>query len=109
MYREIHVLATTPPHPNIINHRVALVTISHSWFADAFRLFIQVERSHLLSNPADTPSLERRIRWAVQMASGIYHLHRVAHTYGDIKLDNIVLSANDDATSFVGTTTPRYY
>jgi hypothetical protein len=29
MYREIHVLAAIPPHPNIINHPVALVTISH--------------------------------------------------------------------------------
>ncbi len=28
--------------------------------------------------PTDTPSLERRIRWAVQMASAVHHLHRVA-------------------------------
>lgn len=32
------------------------------------------------------------------MAFAIYHLHRVANTYhGDIKLDNIVLSTDDDA------------
>ena len=32
------------------------------------------------------------------MVSAIHHLHRVANTYhGDIKLDNVVLSTDDDA------------
>ena len=32
------------------------------------------------------------------MVSAIHHLHRVANTYhGDIKLDNVVLSSDDDA------------
>jgi len=44
------------------------------------------------------PSLARQIRWANQMVSAIHHLHRVAYTYyGDIKLDNVVLSIDDDA------------
>ncbi|KAF8352065.1 hypothetical protein F5887DRAFT_1170807 [Amanita rubescens] len=105
MYREIHVLATIPPHPNIINHPVALVTISHvqdqlvCGFLSSFHPGGTIAFALEPPIPIDTPLLERRIRWAVQMASAIHHLHRVAHTYhGDIKLDNIVLSANNIRT-----------
>ena len=50
------------------------------------------------SPDSEPPSLARRIQWANQMASAIHHLHRVAYTYHeDIKLDNVVLSTDDDA------------
>ena len=104
MYREILVLSTIPPHPNIIDCPVALVTISHlhgqlvCGFLSSFHPGGTIASAIEPVTPADTPSLERRIRWAAQMASAIFHLHLVAHTYhGDIKLDNIVLSANENA------------
>jgi len=69
-----------------------------SWFADSFRLFIQVERSHLLLSPQFQPT---PLRWSAEF-DGLYRWHRPSTTFiawhhGDIKLDNIVLSANDDA------------
>jgi hypothetical protein len=105
MYREMHVLMTIPPHPNIVGPPVALVTIPRadgpavcgflSPFHPGGTIACALGRSALDGEP---PSLARRIRWAAQMASAIHHLHRVAHTYhGDIKLDNVVLSAQDDA------------
>lgn len=105
MYREIHVLVMIPPHPNIVGPPVALVTVPclDSQAVCGFLLPFHsggtiASALNPVSLDSESPSLARRVRWAYQMVSAIHHIHRVAHTYhGDIKLDNVVISANDDA------------
>ena len=101
MYNEMRILMKIPPHPNIIQPPIALVTMLRAGepvVCGFLAKFHPGGNIRDLLDAADPPSLERRVRWASQIAAAIHHLHRVAHTYhGDIKLDNVVLSANDDA------------
>jgi hypothetical protein len=105
MYREINVLMMIPAHPNIIGNPIALVTVPCvnspvvCGFLVPFHPGGTIAHALNPSSPdSEPPSLARRIRWANQMVSAIHHLHRVAYTYhGDIKLDNVVLSTDDDA------------
>ena len=105
MYREINILMVIPPHPNIIGTPVGLVTVPRAdgpvvcGFLSPFHPGGTIACALNPSSPdSEPPSLARRIRWANQMVSAIHHLHRVANTYhGDIKLDNVVLSTDDDA------------
>ena len=101
MYRELRVVMTITPHDNIIKPPVALIVVPRVGGPVVCGFLTQYHAGGNLRDivkAIDVPSLARRIRWAAQIASAVHHLHRVAGAYhGDLKLDNVVISDNDDA------------
>ncbi len=96
---EMAFLRTIPPHPNIISPPVGYISRVHDGKRAICGYLVKYYTGGSLDSPerASAP-LVARIKWAYQIASGLSHLHHVAHTYhGDIKLDNVVLDENGDA------------
>lgn len=98
---EMQLLRTIPPHPHIIGPPIAYVSREFEGTAFVCGFVLRLlpggnVRDVLVEQ--EPVALERRVKWAYQLARALVHIHHVAHTYhGDIKLDNIVLDANDDA------------
>nr|VWO99156.1 Glyco_trans_2-like domain-containing protein [Ganoderma boninense] len=96
---EMTFLRTIPPHPHIVSPPVGYISRIHEGKRVLCGYLLKYYSGGPLGEPerVDAP-IATRIKWAYQMASGLHHLHHVAHTYhGDIKLYNVVLDENGDA------------
>jgi hypothetical protein len=100
IYHEAHILSRIPPYPAILGAPTGYLTrprgetgVMCGFCVDYFPggcIQDVIERSHV--------PLVRRSKWASQIVSAVWHLHRVAHTFhGDIKLDNVILDPRDNA------------
>ncbi|KAM5530199.1 hypothetical protein V8D89_016135 [Ganoderma adspersum] len=96
---EMSFLRTIPPHPHIISPPVGYISRVHNGKRVLCGYLLKYYPGGSLGQPERFGApIATRIKWAYQVASGLHHLHHVAHTYhGDIKLDNVVLDENGDA------------
>ena len=96
---EMVFLQTIPPHPHIISPPVEYISRTHDGKRVLCGYLVKYYPGGSLGEPhRATKPPATRVKWAYQIASGLHHLHHVAHTYhGDIKLDNVVLDENGDA------------
>ena len=96
---EMAFLRTIPPHPHIISPPVRYISRIHNGKKVICGFLLKYYPGGSLGAPERVGApIAMRIKWAYQIASGLHHLHHVAHTYhGDIKLDNVVLDENGDA------------
>ena len=96
---EMSLLRTIPPHPHIISPPVGYISRAHDRKRVLCGFLLKYYPGGSLGAPEQVGApIAMRIKWAYQIASGLHHLHHVAHTYhGDIKLDNVVLDENGDA------------
>ncbi|KAJ6446008.1 Tyrosine-protein kinase, active site protein [Purpureocillium lavendulum] len=106
LYHELKQLLAMPPHPNVIARPVHLVTKRCSFGNKVAVVGFTVE-NHVHGSLRDLipflqvhgqVSLDDKIKWSVQLASGLVHLRNTACIfYPDLRLDNIVLSESWDA------------
>ena len=96
---EMSLLRTIPPHPHIIKPPVGYISRVQNGKKVLCGFLLKYYPGGSLGAPERVGApIASRIKWAYQIASGLHHLHHVAHTYhGDIKLDNVVLDGNGDA------------
>ncbi|KAM5530200.1 hypothetical protein V8D89_016136 [Ganoderma adspersum] len=96
---EMAFLRTIPPHSHIISPPVGYISRVHDGRRVLCGYLLKYYPGGSLGAPERVGApIATRIKWAYQVASGLHHLHHVAHTYhGDIKLDNVVLDENGDA------------
>ena len=96
---EMAFLRTIPPHPHIMSSPVGYISRTYNSKRVLCGYLVKYYTGGSLAEPERAAApLATRVKWAFQIASGLHHLHRVAHTYhGDIKLDNVVLDENGDA------------
>ncbi|PIL33768.1 hypothetical protein GSI_04393 [Ganoderma sinense ZZ0214-1] len=96
---EMAFLRTIRPHPHVISPPVGYISRVHDDKRVLCGYLLKYHPGGSLDQPEriDAP-IATHIKWAYQVASGLHHLHHVAHTYhGDIKLNNVVLDENGDA------------
>lgn len=106
LYHELKLLLTTRPHPNIIARPAHLVTkrIIFGSKKSVLGFTLEFHRHGTLrdivpflgSSGSLDPS--EQFKWAIQIASALKHFRETTGTfYPDLRLDNIVLSAQRDA------------
>ena len=90
--QEIKILTALPPHSNVL----AFFGVALS--SDSLSSYIITElASHgslydYLHVKKNVPSPDQSLAWALQVASGMYHLHRNNVVHRDLKSGNILLS-----------------
>ena len=90
--REIEILTSLPSHPNVI--KLYGVAVSN----DAVNTYIITELApngslyNYLHAKGEKPSPDQSFAWALQVASGMQHLHSNNVVHRDLKSGNILLS-----------------
>ena len=100
IYHESRILSGIPPHPAIVGHPIGYLTRAHGDTEVVYGFLVEYFPGGCIGDIIENSdvSLIRRSKWASQIVSAVWHLHHVSNTFhGDIKLDNIVLDAHDDA------------
>lgn len=97
LYHELRLLLTTPPHPNIINRPLYLVTkrVSFGGKRGVTGFLLEYHPAGTLAaclkSTRDIP-LETKVKWACQLTSALEHVvSSPVGYYPDLKLDNILL------------------
>jgi len=104
LYHELKYLLTLPPHPNMISRprhlvtkkcgfggKTAVVGFTMTYHpAGTLRDILPFRRIHGTLHIAD------QLKWAIQLTSTMIHIRDHGRYYSDLRLDNILLSANDD-------------
>ncbi|KAJ6050554.1 uncharacterized protein N7446_010663 [Penicillium canescens] len=99
LYRELLLLLSVKPHPNIISRPVHIVTKKVNFGGKKGICGFLLEfhsggtlATRITSKPANTINLGTKVRWAYQLASALAHVKTSSMGYySDLKLDNIVL------------------
>ncbi|KAL4911527.1 hypothetical protein BDW74DRAFT_9169 [Aspergillus multicolor] len=104
-YHELHFLLSCPPHPHIMPRPLAVVTkksafggkngvvgfLLQHFQGGSLREILPVrQRSTILSDSV-------KLRWCRQVASALSHLHEVGAFYSDLRPDNVLLDAEENA------------
>ena len=105
LYHELRQLLVIPPHPNIVARPVHLVTKKGTFGSKTSVLGFTLE-FHVHGSMRDLIpflkihgrlSLQDQVKWSLQLASALLHLRETTGSfYPDLRLDNLVLSANND-------------
>ena len=90
--REIQILTALPPHPNVItffgvalsNDRINTYIITELAPRGSLYDYLHVKK--------EEPSPDQSLAWALQVASGVQHLHSNNVVHRDLKSGNILLS-----------------
>lgn len=106
LYHELRQLLTIPQHPNIVSRPVHLVTKQCGFGGKVAVVGFTLEY-HIHGSLRDLipflklhgmVSLADETKWSIQLASALVHLRATTDVfYPDLRLDNIVLSASQDA------------
>ncbi|KAK7907868.1 hypothetical protein PG985_015171 [Apiospora marii] len=105
LYHELKILSTTPPHSNVIPRPVHIVKKTCHFGAKkaiaGFTTVYQPKGSLRDILPQarihDQLHAAKQFKWSIQLTTAIKHLRDTTGTYyPDLRLDNVVLSANDD-------------
>ncbi|KAI1144781.1 hypothetical protein F4825DRAFT_310526 [Nemania diffusa] len=105
MYHELRELLNIPPHPNIIARPIFIVTRKVRDIEQpavcGFILQFHTGGSllHALTDLSHRPELQfaTKVKWLRQIISAFRHIHSSANRYySDLRLDNLVLSGDDD-------------
>ena len=96
MPREVEVYNKLPPHPNIL----PLLGIAYD---DDDTILICMELADMslydyLHTKQMKPSVQQSIKWAVQIASGMHHIHQHGIAHRDLKSANVLLFEEADIT-----------
>lgn len=104
LYHELRILLTLPPHPNIISRPRHIITKKCSFGGKTAILGFT-----MLYHPAGTLRdilpfrsihgnlrVADQLKWAIQLTSALIHIYDHGRFYSDLRLDNILLSDNDD-------------
>ena len=88
--REVEVHSVLPSHPNVL----PLLGFAHA--EDGFTIYICIELAdkslhHYLHTEKKKPSLQQSIKWAMQIASGMHHIHQHGLAHRDLKSANVLL------------------
>ena len=97
---EMHVLSSIPPHPNLIGPPIAYIWRECELGPRVCGFAVRFCPGGCLADIIERGAVElsRRSKWAYHVSSALEHVHHVARTYhGDIKLDNVVIDAEDNA------------
>ena len=90
--REIQILTALSPHPNVISFfGVALSSDSISTYI-VTELAPNGSLYNYLHKSGEKPSADQSFAWALQVASGMQHLHNSNVVHRDLKSGNILLS-----------------
>ena len=90
--REVQILTALPPHPNVIKFYGVAVS------SDAINTYIITEVApngslyNYLHIKKEKPTPDQSYAWALQVASGMQHLHNNNVVHRDLKSGNILLS-----------------
>jgi hypothetical protein len=103
MYHEVINLLSLRPHPNIIAIEF-LVSKKCKWgakvavlgFLTPFHVPGTLRDILPLRRIQDTLRLEDQVKWSMQLTSAVIHIRQHGTYYSDLRLDNIVLTANND-------------
>ena len=92
---EVEVNNILPPHPNVL----PLLGVAHS--KDGFSIYICMELAdkslyHYLHTEKMKPSLQQSTNWAIQIASGMNHIHECGLAHRDLKSSNVLLFERED-------------
>jgi hypothetical protein len=104
LYHELKILLSLPPHPNIISRprhlvtkkcgfgsKIAIIGFTIMYHpAGTLRDILPFRRIHGTLRVAD------QLKWAIQLTSTLIHIRDHGRYYSDLRLDNILLSENDD-------------
>ena len=90
--REVEVHSNLPPHPNVLH----LLGVCQ----DDDTLYICMELAdkslhHYLHTERKKPSLEQSTKWALQIASGMNHIHQHGLAHCDLKSANVLLFGDE--------------
>ncbi|ROT40073.1 hypothetical protein SODALDRAFT_332232 [Sodiomyces alkalinus F11] len=106
LYHELKLLLTMKPHPNIVSRPAHLVTkrISFGSKRSVLGFTLEFHRHGTLRDivpllgSSGSLMLSEQFKWATQITSALIHHRETTGTfYPDLRLDNIVLSAERDA------------
>ena len=90
--REIKILLSLPPHSNVLTFfGVALSSDSLNTYIIT-ELALHGSLHDYLHMKKNVPSSEQNLAWALQIASGMCHLHSNNVVHRDLKSGNILLS-----------------
>ena len=92
---EVQVQRDLPPNPNVLK----LLGITHS--EDGFTIYVCTELANTslyryLHEEKKQPSLQQSTKWAMQIASGMQHLHKYGLAHRDLKSPNVLLFERED-------------
>ena len=90
--QEVAILASLPPHPYII--MFFGIALSHDKISTLIITELATNGSlfNYLHVKNEVPSADQRLAWALQVASGMAHLHSHSIIHRDLKSGNILLS-----------------
>ena len=93
--REVEMHYALPPHPNVL----PLLGVVQ----DGLTIYICTELAdkslyHFLHTQKERPSLQQSIKWAMQIARGVHHLHQHGLAHRDLKSANVLLFENENTT-----------
>lgn len=92
--REVQILADLPSHPNVITFFGVGIG------SDGIGVYIITELAergslyHHLHGEKEAPTTDQSLSWALQVASGVAHLHTNHIVHRDLKSANVLLSDN---------------
>ena len=95
--REVEVHSKLPPHPNIL----PLLGIAYDDDDDTILICMELADMSLydyLHVKQVKPSLQQSIKWAMQIARGMYHIHQHGLAHHDLKSANVLLFEEADIT-----------
>jgi len=95
--REVEVYNKLPPHPNIL----PLLGIAYDDDDDTILICMELADMSLydyLHTKQMKPSLQQSIKWAIQIASGMHHIHQHGLAHRDLKSANVLLFEEADIT-----------
>ena len=105
LYHELKILSTISPHPNVIPRPVHIVKKTCQFGAKKAIAGFTTAYQPKGSLRDILPQLHihgqlhaaKQFKWSIQLTTALEHLRSTTGTYyPDLRLDNVVLSANDD-------------